>query len=45
MVECLSLNDVNPKLQTVVPKVFKGIGLLLLKVVDYLSEALFSSAF
>lgn len=44
MVECLPLNDVNPKLQAVVPKVFKGIGLLLLKVVDYLSEALFGRA-
>ena len=41
MVECLSLNEINPKLQAVVPKVVKSIGLLLLKVVDNLSEALF----
>jgi hypothetical protein len=41
VVECLPLNEINPKLQAVVAKVVKGIGLLLLKVVDDLSEAFF----
>ena len=44
MVECLSLNKINPKLQAVIPEVVKGIRLLLLKVVDDLSETLFGRA-
>ena len=45
LVECLSFNDVNPKLQAIVPKILKGIGLLLLEVVNYLSETLFGHTF